>query len=456
MSLTLDQDSMAEWTSSLPDDERTKWLSQLSEQEADLLWYDWAGFWARPAQLPPPGNWTIWLICAGRGFGKTRAGAEWVRESVKQFSIVNVIAATADDARDIMIEGESGILAICPNDERPVYQASKRRLEWPNGARSLIFTADEPERLRGKQHMRLWADELGSWRYPEAWDQAMFGLRLGSDPRAVVTTTPRPTTLIKALFKDPTVIVTRGSTYDNRANLSPVFYEQIITKYEGTRLGRQELMADVLEDIEGALWHRDRLDQLRVWESPQCRRVVVAVDPSGGEGPENDEQGIVVCGLGVDGHGYMLDDRTCKLSPEGWARVAVNAYHDHQANYIVAEKNYGGDMVTATIRSVDPSVPVKLVTASRGKAVRAEPIASLDAQGRIHQVGSWPEMEDELCSWSPESNSASPNRLDARVWGFSELMLGAGRPFTPAVGGSRPSIDAYQRQVANRYLSSRR
>lgn len=423
MSLTLENDSLAVWTSLLPGEERAAWISQLSQQEAGLLEYDWSGFWARPAQLPPPGQWAVWLILAGRGFGKTRTGAEWVRASVRQFPLVNVIAATADDARDIMIEGESGILAICPDSERPLYKPSQRRLEWPNGARTLIFTADEPDRLRGKQHMRLWADELASWRYPESWDQAMFGLRLSNDPRAVVTTTPRPTPLIRALISDPNVIVTRGSTYDNRANLSPVFYEQIITKYEGTRLGRQELNADVLEDNPGALWHRDRLDQLRVWDAPQMRRVVVAVDPSGGDGPENDEQGIAVCGVGQDGHGYMLDDRTCKLSPEGWARVAVNAYHDHKANYIVAEKNFGGDMVTQTIKTVDPKVPVKLVTASRGKAARAEPVASLDAQGRIHQVGSWPEMEDELCSWDPLGAGRSPNRLDARVWGFSELLV---------------------------------
>jgi phage terminase large subunit-like protein len=443
MSLTLERDSLAEWTSSLPADQRKAWLDQLSKQEAELLWYDWAGFWARPAQLPPPGDWTIWLICAGRGFGKTRTGAEWVRESVKHFPLVNMIAATADDARDIMVEGESGILAICPDNERPIYKASQRRLEWPNGARSLIFTADEPERLRGKQHMRLWADEVASWRYPDAWDQAMFGLRLGSEPRAVVTTTPRPTALIKSLLKDKTVSVTRGSTYDNRANLSPAFYEQIITKYEGTRLGRQELMADILEDTPGALWNRARLDELRVWEPPQQRRVVVAVDPSGGEGPENDEQGIAVCGLGVDGHGYMLDDRTCKLSPEGWARVAVNAYHDHKANYIVAETNFGGAMVTQVIKSVDPTVPVKVVTASRGKAARAEPVASLDAQGRIHQVGSWPEMEDELCSWDPLGNGRSPNRLDARVWGMVELLVTPTNPNARLIGepGDRGGMD---------------
>lgn len=425
MSLMLENDSLAGWTSSLPAAERGAWLKNLSKQEAELLLYDWAGFWARPAQLPPPGDWTIWLILAGRGFGKTRTGAEWVRDSVKRFSLVNMIAATADDARDIMVEGESGIMAICPDGERPLYQASKRRLEWPNGARSLIFTADEPERLRGKQHMRLWADELASWRYPEAWTQAMLGLRLGAEPRAVITTTPKPTPLVLGFLKDPNVVVTRGSTYDNRDNLAPAFYSQIITRYEGTRLGRQELLADILEDNPGALWHRDRLDQLRVWEPPQMRRVVVAIDPSGGEGPENDEQGIAVCGLGQDGHGYMLDDRTCKLSPEGWARVAVTAYHDHKANYIVAETNFGGAMVGQVIKSVDPSVPVKVVTASRGKAARAEPVASLDAQGRIHQVGSWPEMEDELCSWDPLGTGRSPNRLDARVWAFQELMVTA-------------------------------
>jgi phage terminase large subunit-like protein len=441
--------------SSLPGAERAAWLNKLTEQEADLLWYDWARFWARPAQLPPPGDWTIWLILAGRGFGKTRTGAEWVRESIKRFPLVNMIAATADDARDIMVEGESGILNICPDDERPIYQASKRRLEWPNGARSLIFTADEPERLRGKQHMRLWADELGAWRYPESWTQAMLGLRLGSEPRAVITTTPRPTPLIRELLKDPTVAVTRGSTYDNATNLAPAFYSQIITRYEGTRLGRQELMADVLEDNPGALWSRATLDANRVWQAPPMRQVVVAVDPSGGDGPDNDEQGIIAAGVGLNARGYVLGDYTCKLSPDGWGHAVVKAYRAHEANYVVAEANFGGQMVTHVIKTIDPTIPVKLVTASRGKAIRAEPIAALDAQGKVSHVGSFPQLEDELVQWDPNSNDASPNRLDARVWALSALMLNGGKPFTAAVGGTRPMVDAYQ-QITSRYTAGPR
>lgn len=428
MSLMLENDSLAEWTSSLPDVERKSWLASLSEQEAELLWYDWSGYWARPSQLPPSGDWTIWLILAGRGFGKTRTGAEWVRDSVKRFPLVNVIAATADDARDIMIEGESGILAVCPTSERPLYKASQRRLEWPNGARSLIFTADEPDRLRGKQHMRLWADETASWRYPEAWDQAMFGLRLGAEPRAVVTTTPRPTSLILSLLKDPTVVVTRGSTYDNRANLSPVFYEQIISKYEGTRLGRQELMAEVLEDVPGALWQMRLIDDQRVQEAPELYRVVVAIDPAVTSGEDADDTGIVVAGAGVDGHGYVLADRTCKLSSDAWARRALVAYDEFKADRVVAEVNNGGDLVERVLRMVSPNVPYTAVHASRGKRIRAEPVAALYEQGKIHHVGGLPELEDQMCSFVPEGGAGSPDRVDALVWALTQLFVDAGNP----------------------------
>lgn len=246
--------------SSWPADERRAWLDSLQGDELEELEFYWP-YWGRPNQQPPPGNWRVWLILAGRGFGKTRAGAEWVRQQVRSFEFVNIIAATADDARDIMVEGESGILAVCPDGERPAYIPSKRQLSWPTGAKTLIFTADEPERLRGKQHQRLWADEVGAWRYQqEAWDQAMFGLRLPPDPRALATTTPRPTKLLvgtkdkPGLLYHPTTHVTRGTTYENQANLAPSFFEQIITRYEGTRLGRQELQGEVLLDNPGALW----------------------------------------------------------------------------------------------------------------------------------------------------------------------------------------------------------
>lgn len=265
MSLTLmpANVSAAELLASQPPSTRDAWLASLKPDEAAALEYEWE-FWARPSQRPPPGDWRVWLVMAGRGFGKTRVGAEWVRESVRDYPLVNIIGATADDARDIMIEGESGILAVCPPGERPLYVPSKRRLEWPNGARSLIFTADEPERLRGKQHMRIWGDEIAAWRYPEAWDQAMFGLRLGGDPRAVATTTPKPVRLVRDLMALRTTAITRGSTYENRGNLAPAFLDQIVAKYEGTRLGRQELNAELLDDVPGALWTRTMIDDLRV------------------------------------------------------------------------------------------------------------------------------------------------------------------------------------------------
>jgi phage terminase large subunit-like protein len=236
----------------LPQAEQIRRINDLTDEQAQALLYDWS-WHGRPNRFSPAGNWTYWLILAGRGFGKTRTGAEKVREWVKKYPLVNLIGATADDARDIMIEGESGILAVCPKDERPTYLPSKRRLEWPNEARSLIFTADEPERLRGKQHMKLWGDEFAAWRYPEAWDQANFGLRLGDNPQAVITTTPKPTKQVKDLARDPLTVITTGTTYDNKTNLAPTFLQRIVKKYEGTRLGRQELNAEILEDNPGAL-----------------------------------------------------------------------------------------------------------------------------------------------------------------------------------------------------------
>ncbi len=402
-----------------------QFLASLSQSEAFALERYWP-FWARPTQVAPRGTWRTWLILAGRGFGKTRTGAEWVRASVKRYPLVNVIAATADDARDIMIEGESGILAICPVDERPQYRAAYRRLEWPNGARTLIFTADEPDRLRGKQHQKLWADELAAWRYPEAWDQAMFGLRLGNNPQAVVTTTPKPIELVRRLVADPTCHVTRGSTYDNRANLAPAFFEQIIKRYEGTRIGRQELLAEILDDVEGALWTHAMIDTTRVEAHPDLVRVGVGVDPSGGATEGHDEQGIVVAGLGVDGDGYVLADYSCRLSPDGWGRRAVQAFIDHHADVIFVEKNFGGDMAISTIetaaRAMGTVVPIVAVSASRGKIVRAEPVAALYEQGKVHHVGTFNDLEDQMTTYVP-GIAASPDRLDALVWVATEVLL---------------------------------
>lgn len=401
---------------------RTRFLNSLTANEVTALLYDWP-FWARDKQLPPPGGWRYWVILAGRGFGKTRTGAEWVRETVRRFPMVNLIGATVDDARDIMIEGESGILAVCPPGERPEYVISKRRLEWPNGARSLIFTADEPERLRGKQHMKLWADELCSWRYPEAWHQAMLGLRLGDNPQACVTTTPKPSALLFDLLKHPKAVVVTGTTYENRANLAEDFFADIISQYEGTRRGRQELLAELLSDVPGALWTRKLLDETRVNSAPGTfKRVVVAVDPAVTAGEDSDDTGIVVVGIDArTGHGYVLEDLTLRSAPDVWARRAVEAYHRWRADRIVAETNNGGDMVESVIRTVDPTVSFRQVRASRGKYTRAEPVSALYEQGKVHHVGMLPELEDQLCTWVPGEDS--PDRLDALVWAVTELML---------------------------------
>jgi phage terminase large subunit-like protein len=411
---------------SLPPAERHARVDALGEDLAAFALHDWE-VWGRPNQQPPPGAWRVWLILAGRGYGKTRTGAEWVRQQARRYPLVNVIGPTADDARDAMIEGESGILAICPDDERPEYLVSKRRLEWPNGARTLIFTADEPDRLRGKQHMKLWCDEVAAWRYPEAWDMAMFGLRLGDNPQAVATTTPRPIALVRDLIARDgrDVVVTRGSSYENRENLAPAFFADIIRKYEGTRLGRQELNAEILDDVPGALWTRDRIRLAGAL--PDMRRVVVGVDPAGTSDEGADETGIVVAGVGVDGHGYVLDDVSARLSPDGWARRAVAAYDRWEADRIVAETNYGGDMVLATIRTVRPRVSLRKVHASRGKAIRAEPIVALYEQGRVFHAGVFPTLEDQLCSWTPDAGP-SPDRLDALVWAMTELFRPQGEP----------------------------
>src|SRR6201987_4065014 len=292
--------------------------------EANAFEYHWR-YRARPEQLPPEGSWRVWLLMAGRGFGKTRCGAEWVRAEVKAGRRrIALVGATAADALDVMGEGEAGILAISPDHERPLYEPSKRRLTWRNGAVATTFSADEPERLRGPQHDAAWGDEPGAWRYPEAWDMLMFGTRLGADPRTVVTTTPRPAKLIRDLVRDPTCVVTRGSSYENRANLAGAFLQQIIKKYEGTRLGRQELNAELLDDVPGALWNRDRIEESR-WPTqkvvPDLTRIVGAIDPAASTGEESDETGIIVAGKDADGRGFVLDDHSGRYPPTEWARL---------------------------------------------------------------------------------------------------------------------------------------
>jgi phage terminase large subunit-like protein len=393
---------------------------------------DWE-FWARDEQRPPPGDWRVWLLLAGRGFGKTRTGAEFVRARVGAGKArrVALVAPTAADARDVMIEGESGLLAVSSRGERPVYEPSKRRLTWPNGAIATTFSADEPERLRGPQHDLAWCDELAAWRYPEAWDMLMFGLRLGDDPRAVVTTTPRPTRLIRALVVDPTVAVTRGKTRDNQGNLAAAFIDAIVHRYEGTRLGRQELDAEILEDVPGALWDHAMIEAARIGIEPDLDRVVIAIDPAATSGGQSDETGIVIVGkaTGADGiaHGYVLGDLSGRYAPPEWAKVALTAWRTHGADRIVAEVNNGGEMVEATLRVVDPNVAFTAVRAARGKVARAEPVAALYEQGRVHHVGAFPLLEDQMCAFTSDfdRNAAgySPDRVDALVWGLSDLLV---------------------------------
>ena len=408
----------------LPEPERTKALDGLDDELKAHLAYHWP-FWARPDQLEPDGTWSYWLIMAGRGWGKTRTGAETVRKWARTIPMVNLIGATADDARDIMIEGESGILAVCPNDERPEYKKSERKLIWPSGSTSLIFTADEPERLRGKQHHALWCDELGAWRYQESWDQAKFGLRLGDNPRALVTTTPRPVRNVIDLVNDKATVVTRGTTYDNRANLAQTFFEAIVKRYEGTRLGRQELEAELLLDVPGALWSRDSIQHRDMRDAPFMERVVVGVDPAISSQDHSNETGIVVAGRGSDGNGYLIADRSGIMTPREWAMAAVAAAREFSADCIVAEVNQGGEMVTQTIRSVDPNANVRAVRASRGKYIRAEPISALYARNIVYHLAHLIELEEQMCTFTPDhdrSKDGSPDRLDAMVWAMTELF----------------------------------
>lgn len=407
----------------MPPRERDRWLRSLTPEQAEALLYDWS-FLARPNQLAPAGDWRVWLILAGRGFGKTRIGAEWIRARVesRQFGRIGLIGQTAADVRDVMIEGESGLLAISPRWNRPKYEPSKRRLTWPNGAMATTFSGDEPDQLRGPQHDTAWADEPAKWKYGvDAWDNLEMGLRLGANPQVVATTTPRPIKLIKDLLTDAQTVLTSGSTYENAANLAPSFIRRVVKKYEGTRLGRQELHAVLLDDNPRALWQRARIEALRVRQHPPLKRVVVAIDPPGSSEEEAAEAGIVVAGVGIDDHAYVTDDLSLHASPYEWASAAVTGYHSRAANLIVGEVNHGGEMVGYTVSTVDVTIPFKAVRASRSKYTRAEPIAALYEKGTVHHVGMFAELEDQLCGWVP--GEESPDRLDALVWALTELML---------------------------------
>lgn len=362
---------------------------------------------------------------AGRGEGKTWRGANWCHEQAREQpgSIGHLVAPTAADSRDVMVKGPSGILATAPPGFRPVYEPSKRALTWPNGSTALLFSADEPERLRGPQCHWAWADEVAAWRYPESWDQLLFGLRMGRRPRVVATTTPKPVRIIREILARPDVVVSRGRTADNRANLAPAFLTTVVAKYEGTRLGRQELEGELLEDMPGALWTRSRIEAGRVATAPEMRRLVVGIDPAASSNEGSDETGIILAGLGANGEGYVLADRSGRYPPIQWAQQALALYRDHGADRLVAEVNNGGEMVTQTLHTVLPGAPVKAVHASRGKRTRAEPISALYEQGRVHHVGAFPDLEDQMCTWVPDVTEDSPDRMDALVWALTELMI---------------------------------
>ena len=425
--------SLAEQAMAMPADQRLAWVESLDPQTAEALAYDW-DYWARPEQLPPPGDWVSWLIQAGRGWGKTRVGAEWVRAEVEagQRGRFALVARTAADTRDVMVEGSSGLLSVCPPWNRPKYEPSKRRVTWANGALATLYSADEPDLLRGPQHDGAWVDELASWRFPDAWDQLQFGLRLGTQPQVVVTTTPRPTKLIRELAASPTTRTTRGRSVENKANLAAAFFTHIVNKYQGTRLGRQELEGEILDDNPNALWKRADIEKGRLRKAPQLLRIVIPIDPAVTSTEDSDETGIVPVGVDEQSpeHYYVLEDRSLLASPDEWATAAVQAYLFWEADRIIGEANNGGDMIESTVRHVvidgrpaGRNVPFEKVTASRGKAIRAEPVAALYEQGRVHHVGFFPELEDQLCEFDPlDPNQKSPDRMDSLVWGITALM----------------------------------
>lgn len=416
--------SLAETLAELSDADRAAILSGISEDEAAELEYDWR-FWARPEQIAPPGEWGTWLALCGRGWGKTEAGAQWIRQRVASGAkSLAIIAETQKDLEEVMV---ARILSVHPPKEAPVVRYKPVRLVWPNGATALGYNGTEPDQLRGPEFDSAWVDELAKYRYAsDTWDMLQFTMRR-PDPRVFVTTTPRPIPVIRKIIADPRTIVTRGGTLDNAANLPSQFIKAIRDRYEGTRLGRQELNGEILDDIPGSLWTRAMIDKARApVETLAMRRVVVAVDPSGARGASDDASddiGIVIAGLGVDGRFYVLGDWSCKLSPDGWGRRAIEAYTQFKADRIVAERNFGGAMVEHVIKTALPGVSYKEVTASRGKVVRAEPIAALYEQGRVTHLARMDALEDQMCAMTPSGylGDGSPDRLDALVWALSEL-----------------------------------
>jgi phage terminase large subunit-like protein len=414
-------------------------LDGFTARDLALLLDDWE-FTARRDQWPPDlttdgAPWRVWLILGGRGAGKTRAGAEWVKGlalgrpqfTARPIGRIALIGETAADVRDVMIEGVSGLLAVHGKGERPRWESSRRRLVWETGAVAQAFSAEDPESLRGPQFHSAWCDELAKWRYArESWDMLQFGLRLGDWPRQLVTTTPRPTPLLKELIAHPATALTRALTRENAANLAPSFLESVIAQYAGTRLGRQELDGEMIESRQDALWTRDMLEAARVKAAPPLARIVVAVDPPATSGKRADNCGIVAAGADGAGLVHVLDDATlASARPAQWARAAIALYHRLDADALVAEVNQGGEMVRAVLQEADASVPVAMVRATRGKYLRAAPVAQLYEQGRVRHVGAFPALEDEMCDFGLDglSSGRSPDRLDALVWAITALAL---------------------------------
>jgi len=419
----------------LPDAEVAAALKQLGPEKTEELQHSWE-FWARPEQLEPKGNWNVWVALAGRGWGKTRAGAEWVRHRIKKGDkIVHCVAPTKGDVRRVMVEGDSGLINVCWKGDKsyrgsplglPIWSPTNNTLTWENGAKAVFFSAEDPERLRGPQAYSAWTDELCAWRNAqETWDMLQFGLRLGRRPQVFVTTTPKTTKLIRNILDDDKTTVSTGSTYDNAANLADTFLDAVRKTYEGTRLGRQELYAEILDEASGALWNRTLLASCEVDKDdvPTLNRIVISIDPAVTANAESDMTGIVVAGVDVNGRAYVLEDHTGRYTPQQWAAKAVDLYREHMADRIVAERNQGGDMVRHTLHTEDETVPVKLVHASRGKMARAEPVSALYEQDKVRHVKGLNDLEDQMVQWEPLGSTGSPDRLDALVWAITDLSL---------------------------------
>lgn len=412
-------------------------INVLPKESLGHLLHDWQ-IWARDDQLPPVvknKTWSNWLILGGRGAGKTRAGAEWVRAqalgkppiTTKPARRIALIGETLGDVRRVMVEGVSGILSIHPDNERPLYEPSKRKLTWPNGSIAELFSAEDPESLRGPQFMAAWCDELCKWPNPnKTWDMLQFAMRLGDYPQQVITTTPRPIELLRKIMKDKNTVIQRCKTDDNAANLSKHFLQTVNEKYAGTRLGRQELDGEIIEDRPDALWKRDQLEHFRVSHPTELRRIVIAIDPPVTSGENADLCGIIAAGLGENGRAFILKDQSCsRATPLQWARKAIDLYDQLEADRLIAEVNQGGDLVETVLRQIEPNIPITKVRAQRGKWLRAEPVSALYEQGKVSHVGSMPELEDQMCDFAPGglSNGNSPDRVDALVWALTDLLL---------------------------------